>query len=282
MRPIALMDAETARSIRWVLTDIDDTMTMHGKLVPEAYTTLCALKRAGMRVIAVTGRSAGWGQVHMQEWPLDGAITENGAVSYYTPDKAESENTTSGSIVHPTAVRNTSPALLHAAEAAYKAVPRSRPASDNHLRLFDYAIDHAETIVPPLTEAEISEIVRIFESGGCTAKASSIHINTWLGSFNKREASLAFLTEREGYIDGLDRGKVLYIGDALNDEVMFQYFPNACAVANVDIWLDRMVYKPSWVSLNRYGAGFSEIGQQVLSLRLNATPNQPVSEILYP
>jgi hypothetical protein len=267
MKPIALMDADTARSLRWVLTDIDDTMTMHGKLVPEAYATLCALKNAGLRVIAVTGRSAGWGQVHLQEWPLDGAITENGAVSYYPGDDGQSGNNGPGTIVHPTAVRNSSPVLLRAAESAYKAVPRSRPASDNHLRLYDYAIDYAEIVVPPLTGEEISEIVRIFERGGCTAKASSIHINTWIGAFNKKEAALAFLTEREGYVDGLDRGKVLYIGDALNDEVMFQYFPNACAVANVDIWLDRMEYKPAWVSVKRYGAGFSEIGELVLSLR---------------
>jgi len=83
IRNIRLLPPETARGIRWVLTDIDDTMTRDGKLVPAAYAALCSLKEAGLSVVAVTGRSAGWGQVHLQEWPLDGVITENGAVSYF-------------------------------------------------------------------------------------------------------------------------------------------------------------------------------------------------------
>jgi HAD superfamily hydrolase (TIGR01484 family) len=269
MKPIASMDAETALAIRWVLTDIDDTMTMHGKLVPEAYATLCDLKRSGLRVIAVTGRSAGWGRIHLQEWPLDGAITENGAVSYYNE----------GTIIHPSAVRNTDPALLRSIASALQAVPRAKPSGDNDLRLFDYAIDHAEKIDPPLTSAEVAEIVGIFERGGCMAKPSSIHINTWMGSFNKREAALDFLGQREGYVDARDRDKVLYVGDALNDEVMFEYFPNACAVANIDIWLDRMTHTPAWVSKKRYGEGFAEIGKHLLSLRVNAGPNPPASEI---
>jgi len=267
------MSEDTARSIRWVLTDIDDTMTKDGKLVSGAYATLCDLAASGLRVIAVTGRSAGWGEVHLQEWPIEGAITENGAVAYYrTPAGV-------GTIVHPSAVPNTAPALRRAVEAAYAAVPRAKPASDNHLRLYDYAIDHGERIVPPLTETEIAEIVCIFGREGCEAKPSSIHINTWIGTFNKREAAIQFLTEREGYVDERDRSKVLYIGDALNDEVMFEYFPNACAVANIDIWLDRLTHRPAWVAKERYGRGFSEIGELLLKLRLTAGPNRPISGI---
>jgi len=260
------MSREIARQIRWILTDIDDTMTKDGKLVSEAYATLCEMKDEGFRVIAVTGRSAGWGEVHLQEWPIDAAITENGAVSYFQPDSYYADYA-SGILVHPSAARNTEPALVRAAEAAYRAVPRARPARDNRFRLYDYAIDHAEYVRPPLTESEINEIIGIFEREGCVAKPSSIHINCWIGSFNKREAALMLLRECEGYEDAVDRSKVLYIGDALNDEVMFEYFPNACAVANIDIWLDRMANKPSWVSSERYGSGFAEICHHVLDAR---------------
>lgn len=268
MNPITQMNTKTARSIRWILTDIDDTMTMNGKLVPEAYATLCALKNAGLTVIAVTGRSAGWGDVHLQEWPLDAVITENGAVSYF-----RGSDPGICTLVHPTAVRNSAPALRRAIDAAFKAVPRSLPAPDNHLRLYDYAIDHAEYVNPPLTDTELSTIIEIFQKEGCTAKPSSIHINTWIGSFNKKEAALMLLEKLDGYIDERDRSKVLYIGDALNDEVMFEHFPNACAVANIDIWLDKMVYTPTWVSRERYGAGFAEIGEFILSERLTGEPN---------
>lgn len=268
MKPIQLMPADTARNIRWVLTDIDDTMTMHGKLVSEAYATLCAMKEAGLRVIAVTGRSAGWGEIHLHEWPIDAVITENGAIAYFREEPSHTASPLSGgSLIDPSAVPNTDPALRRALAASLRAVPRSRPARDNHFRLYDLAIDHAEYVDPPLSAAEVAEIISIFEKEGCTAKPSSIHINTWIGTFNKRAAALAYLAAREGYVDEKDRGKVLYVGDALNDEVMFEYFPNACAVANIDLWLDRLTHTPAWVAGERFGAGFAEIGNHVLSMR---------------
>jgi len=257
MRPISEMPAETARGIRWILTDIDDTMTKDGKLVSEAYAALCALSEAGLPVIALTGRSAGWGSVHLQEWPIAGAITENGAVSFHA----------SGERVFPGAAPKEDPRIQASAEAAYRAVPRARPASDNGLRRCDYAIDHAERVTPPLTEAEIAQITGIFEAAGCQAKPSSIHVNCWIGDFNKRDATIRFLSEYEGYDDARDRSAVLYVGDAPNDEPMFGHFPNACAVANVDRWLDRIEKRPSWVAAAEYGAGFAEIAGTLLTLR---------------
>jgi len=265
MKPISLMTRETARAIRWVLTDIDDTMTSGGLLVPEAYAALCALKEAGLPVIAVTGRSAGWGEVHLQEWPVDAVITENGAVSYF---RHSAPSGPFGTLVHPSAVANDAPALSRAAAAAYRAVPRARPAPDNHFRKYDYAIDHAEYVSPPLSADEVATIIGIFEKEGCTARASSIHVNCWIGCFDKCIASISLLGELYAYDDARDRDGVLYIGDALNDEVMFAHFPAACAVANVSIWIDRMKSRPAWVSDAGFGKGFAEIAQRVLSLRL--------------
>lgn len=257
MKPIHRMPASTARSIRWVLTDIDDTMTKNGKLESCAYTALCDLASSGLPVIAVTGRSSGWGEVHLQEWPIVGAVTENGAIAWHSR----------GSIVAPDSVPNTDSSLVRAAEAAYRAVPRAKPASDNNLRRYDYAIDHAERIDPPLTGPEISAIIAAFEAEGCVAKPSSIHINCWKGSCDKQKASVHFLSEVFGYADATDRDKVLYIGDALNDEPMFAHFPNACAVANVSRWLDHMTSRPAWIAEKPYGQGFAEIAQIVLAHR---------------
>ena len=271
MKPISRMPREVARGIRYVLTDIDDTMTRDGVLVPAAYTALAALADAGLPVVAVTGRSAGWGEVHLQEWPIDAVIAENGAIVYYRRARngasVAGESGPFGALVDPSAAENTAPALLRAANAAYEAVKRARPASDNHFRKYDYAIDHAEYVSPPLSADEVSRIVDIFEREGCRAKPSSIHINCWIGTFDKCAASVELLRARYGYDDEKERSSVLYVGDALNDEVMFAHFPNSCAVANVDRWLDRMASKPSWVSSARYGEGFSEIARAVLSFR---------------
>lgn len=261
MKPISLMNDDAAARIKWVLTDIDDTMTRDGVLVPAAYAALCALKVSGLRVIAVTGRSAGWGQVHLYEWPLDAVITENGAVTYYrTPDGQ-------GEFAFPSAARNTDPSLVEAGRRALAEVPRARPASDNNLRLYDFAIDHAERVSPPLSALEVERIVGIFADVGCEARPSSIHVNCWKGSFDKRSAAVAYLSSFEGYDDGRDRAAVLYVGDALNDEGMFAHFPNACAVANIDRWLDRLKHLPAWVSGASYGEGFAEIAERILSAR---------------
>ena len=46
--------------IDFVLTDIDDTLTTEGQLHSEAYDSLWKLHDAGLKVIPITGRPAGW------------------------------------------------------------------------------------------------------------------------------------------------------------------------------------------------------------------------------
>ena len=60
MRPIDELAAETAQNIRFVLMDIDDTLTTDGKLLAESYAGLWQLKMAGLVVVPITGRPAGW------------------------------------------------------------------------------------------------------------------------------------------------------------------------------------------------------------------------------
>ena len=60
MKPIAEMTEAEAVRIRYVLTDIDDTITNGGKLPAEAYSAMWKLHELGYRVIPVTGRSCGW------------------------------------------------------------------------------------------------------------------------------------------------------------------------------------------------------------------------------
>jgi len=62
------------------LFDLDDTLLSHGRLTREAYEALCDLSDAKLRLIAVTGRPSGWGEVLARQWPIDAAVTENGAV----------------------------------------------------------------------------------------------------------------------------------------------------------------------------------------------------------
>ena len=83
MKPIAEMTKDEARRIRYILTDIDDTLTTKGKLPAEAYSALWKLHDEGFSVIPVTGRSCGWCDLIAREWPVKAVVGENGAVVYY-------------------------------------------------------------------------------------------------------------------------------------------------------------------------------------------------------
>ena len=83
MIPIEQLTKEQAAGIRYILTDIDDTITTEGKLPACAYTAMWRLHDAGYKVIPVTGRSCGWCDLIAREWPAAAVVGENGAVVYY-------------------------------------------------------------------------------------------------------------------------------------------------------------------------------------------------------
>ena len=83
MRPLAELDA---RGIRALLFDIDETLTTEGKLTAQAYAALERLHAAGKKVVAVTGRPAGWCDHIARMWPVDAVVGENGAFYFFYAD----------------------------------------------------------------------------------------------------------------------------------------------------------------------------------------------------
>src|ERR1700682_6223328 len=79
IRPLSEFPAARRAAIRFVLLDVDDTLTTGGRLSAAAYAALEDLSRHGLRVIPVTGRPAGWCDLIARFWPVDAVIGENGA-----------------------------------------------------------------------------------------------------------------------------------------------------------------------------------------------------------
>jgi hydroxymethylpyrimidine pyrophosphatase-like HAD family hydrolase len=79
MKPLAQFPAADRARIRYVLTDIDDTLTTEGTLTADAYTALERLRDAGLVVAPITGRPAGWCDHIARMWPADAVVGENGA-----------------------------------------------------------------------------------------------------------------------------------------------------------------------------------------------------------
>jgi HAD superfamily hydrolase (TIGR01484 family) len=261
MRPLATMPGATRRALRGVLTDIDDTLTTHGRLTPEAYAALARLQRAGLLVIPITGRPAGWCDHIARMWPVDAVIGENGA--FYMRHDAARRGLVKRFLVDDRERAANRARLAGIAGRILAAVPGTALASDQHYREADLAIDFCED-VPPLPRADVDRVVAMMEAEGMTAKESSIHVNGWFGRYDKLAMARTCLAEVFGVdLDG-ERERFVFVGDSPNDAPMFAYFPNAVGVANVRACIDRIATPPAYITTAEAGAGFVELADFLL------------------
>ncbi|MDR0377953.1 MAG: HAD-IIB family hydrolase [Spirochaetaceae bacterium] len=265
MKHIAEMTRDEAAGVRFVLMDIDDTLTREGKLPLESYAALWMLKDAGIRVVPVTGRPAGWCDLIAREWPVDGVIGENGALAFWEEgrDGGGGNRPLLKQEFHPQAARNDHPALERVRTRALAEVPGLRVAKDQFARLFDLALDFAEE-EPVLSLEEAERVRRIAEEEGAMAKVSSIHVNVWMGTYDKLTMAERFLSRRFGWRSGSGGREVVFVGDSPNDEPMFARFPLSCGVANIRRYTGLIKHEPAFAAEREFGAGFSEIARTIL------------------
>ena len=258
MKPINELPQARARGLKYLLHDIDDTITDGGKLLPSAYAALWKLRGAGIRVIPVTGRPAGWCDLIVRQWPVDAVIGENGAFVYYPDASGEPRVFT-----HPAAA-DARTKLNAVRDACLVGVPGCRVAKDQFARLYDLAIDFCED--PPRLGLEEAGCIRDIAQGmGARAKISSIHVNIWFGDYDKLAMANLFFERVWGKTDMLEAG--LFVGDSPNDESMFAAFPASCGVANIRAFAGSMAFLPAYVTEGQGGAGFAETVQRILALR---------------
>ena len=260
-QPLASMPPAARSGVRGVLTDIDDTLTTHGQLTPDAYAALARLKAAGKLVIPITGRPAGWCDHIARMWPVDGVVGENGAM--WMRYDAKRRKLLHGYAATEAERRVNRARLTAVAGRVLREVPGTALASDQPYREADIAIDFCED-VPPLPREAVDRIVAIMESEGLTAKVSSIHVNGWIGRYDKLGMTRRFLADAFGIDVDRERERFVFAGDSPNDAPMFAFFPNAVGVANVRAFLDRIATPPAWITRAEAGAGFVELADFLL------------------
>ncbi|MBM3540115.1 MAG: HAD-IIB family hydrolase [Alphaproteobacteria bacterium] len=264
MLPFTRCPDAALRRVRYVFTDIDDTLTSEGQLTAEAYRAMERLRDGGLTVVPITGRPAGWCDHIARFWPVDGVVGENGAfwfrydrsarrlVKRFLADDAERA-----------ANRRR---LEKIGETILRAVPGTALASDQLYREADIAIDFCED-VPRLGQASVDRIVSLMEAEGMTAKVSSIHVNGWFGRYDKLGMTRIFLEEAFGAELDTIRERCAFLGDSPNDVPMFNFFPLSLGVANIRPFLPRLSAKPAYVTRGSGGAGFAEFARRLLRLR---------------
>ncbi len=264
MRELAELSTDVAAGIHTVFSDIDDTLTTEGRLPPLAYAALDDLQRAGLRVILVTGRPAGWCDHIARMWPVDGVIGENGAFYCWHDHKARKLRTRHLLSEQERSINTAKLAAVR--DLILREVPGCALASDQFCRLYDLAIDFCED-VPPLPNTAVERIVALMEGAGMTAKVSSIHVNGWYGSYDKLSMARLMLRERYGLSLDAERGHCTFVGDSPNDAPMFAFLPQAVGVANVREFEGRINALPAYVTPSRGGAGFAELAQRLVEAR---------------
>jgi HAD superfamily hydrolase (TIGR01484 family) len=247
--------------IKYLFTDIDDTLTDEGLLSNKAYESLWQLRNQNILVVPVTGRPAGWCEMIARVWPVHAIIGENGAF-YFKYDRMTKKMHRKFSVTEPDRLIYQKK-LKQIQEKILTEIPGSALASDQFCRLFDLAIDFCED-VKPLSKESVLDIKKIFEAEGAIAKISSIHVNGWFGDYDKLSCC-KMLSYDEWQLNNLSlKTQAAFVGDSPNDEPMFEFFSHSFGVANIKNFAAQIKNLPSYVSKNSGGLGFSEIADIIL------------------
>jgi HAD superfamily hydrolase (TIGR01484 family) len=264
MRPLAEFPAPARRRIASVLCDIDDTITSNGRLTAAAYTAMESLKHAGLRVVPVTGRPAGWCDHIARMWPVDAVVGENGAF-WFRYDHATRKMHRRYAQDDATRAANHQ-RLAAIGKNIVAAVPGCAIAADQRYREADLAIDFCED-VPRLAGSAVARIVSMMQEAGLTAKVSSIHVNGWFGAYDKLGMTKMLFAECFGLNLDDRNEQIAFIGDSPNDAPMFGFFRNSVGVANIKQFADAIVARPAYVTRATSGAGFCEFAEAMLAAR---------------
>ncbi len=261
MKPIETFPMNEKRQLRYMLTDIDDTLTVKGRLPAVVFAAMENLRQVGIRVVPITGRPAGWCDHIARMWPVDGLVGENGAF-YFSYDSREktmtrrywkSKKERCFDRIRLESIR----------KKVLTDVPGCAVASDQAYREADLAIDFCED-VPALPMPSAQAIKALFEAAGATARISSIHVNGWFGNYDK--LSMSRLMFKELFRVDMDavRDQVVFCGDSPNDAPMFGFFPHSVGVANVRAFVPQLEALPTWVTRLEGGFGFAEMVKVLL------------------
>lgn len=248
--------------IKYLFTDIDDTITTHGQLPANSYQKLWDLKDAGIEVIPITGRPAGWCDMIARFWPVRAVIGENGAFYFSYENKKMKRVWAYGDDERAKHQKNLDTIKLE----VLKQVPGAAVSADQFSRLFDLAIDFCEDI-PPLPPKDIERIVKIFTDHGAQAKVSSIHVNGWFGAHDKLSMCKTFCKNELQIDPQTAQDQIAFSGDSPNDEPMFAFFKNSFGVANIKAFKAQLKNLPTYITDAESAQGFTQLADRLISLK---------------
>jgi HAD superfamily hydrolase (TIGR01484 family) len=271
LSPLVDWPLQARRKIVGVFTDIDDTLTTHGSITPDALQALADLKAAGLYVIPITGRNIGWceqfaignAQTGAAPWPLDAMMAENGALAFAPQPLSDMRKLLSKRYQQDAATRTANQArMAEVALRVERALPGVLRSSDVGGRETDLSFDYAEFAqLPPET---VQQVVAMLQAEGMHTTVSSIHIHGCYGSFNKWQGACWIVRELWGRDLAQELDRWVFVGDSGNDQAMFEHFTHSVGVANIARFVPQLTHLPQYVTPSERGAGFAEVADAIL------------------
>jgi HAD superfamily hydrolase (TIGR01484 family) len=247
------------RDVRYLFTDIDDTLTTDGQLLPQTYQSLWDLSRAGIAIVPVTGGSAGWCEHIVRAWPVAAVIGESGAFSVSRRNGEVVFDFWENEALQVERQRRHLQAVRQLIETKYQSF---RIAHDQAFRLADVAID-----IGGRRGEEIDGLAAKLRTIGATVAISSIHINTWVGDYDKRTMSERLVSQMFKIDPQAAPLVMAFVGDSRNDASMFGFIRNSFGVRNIEPVLAQLPHKPRWISGQPAGLGFVEVAKTLLDAK---------------
>lgn len=227
MEPIEAIEAATWRKVLGVVTDLDDTLTCHGRFTRASLVALDTLSALGVPCIIATGRPLGWAEVLASLLPVRAVVAENGAVW-----ALREGSTVRVAFLEDVDTRTQGLARSRAmARRVGEHFPLLQPVREHVLRATDVTLDIGErTTVPRDCVAEAMAMVR---AGGLHAVASSVHLHISHRAPDKTEGLRAALADL-----GCDPKELehcwIYLGDSPNDAGPFSAMALSFGVRGVE------------------------------------------------
>lgn len=259
MRPLEQAGETEFAAVRFVLTDMDETLTYRGRLHASTYAALERLQAAGLVVIPVTAAPAGWCDQMARMWPVDGVIGENGGFFFQRRSATHELNRSfwRADAEHESAVRQ----LEEIARSVLKGAPKARLAQDHRFRLTSVAFSKPDDL------GLRAEILSALRAAGADATVNNLWVLGWLGGYDKLAMARRVLAQTYGVDIETDREAVLYTGDSTNDAPMFSFFRHTIGVSTIRDCLSEIPTPPVWITEGPGGEGFIEAANALLRSR---------------
>jgi HAD superfamily hydrolase (TIGR01484 family) len=249
MLPIATLPLRLPNHLRGLLFDLDDTFLDHSRLSEAAYSALFRLREAGFECYAVTGRPAGWAAVIVNQWPIQGAVAENGAIAFY----ADGDGLHTYDPIPIAERRARVRALGDLCLEIQNEFPELVPADDVPLRRTDFTYDIGEHQLVP--KNRVTELRRFAEARGASTLASSVHAHVSFDRADKASGIVRLIHSLTNVDPSVILSRYAFIGDSENDASCFAAFPHSIGVRNLS---GRPSVPPRYLTTLERGAGFVE------------------------